>query len=49
MSARKLVVEQGPRHSVTNPYQPEPRIIENPPAQTVAQALANSNQVGKAK
>jgi hypothetical protein len=28
-----------------NPHQPPPRIIENPPARTLAQAIANSKRV----
>ena len=39
-----------PYGSVTKDLQPEPRIIDNPPARTVAQAVANAKaQVKKAK
>ena len=39
-----------PYGSATKALQPEPRIIDNPPASTVAKALANSKAaVNKAK
>jgi hypothetical protein len=43
MAVPKPNIQQSPP-APGNPNQPAPRIIENPPAATLAQALANSKK-----